>query len=64
MEHLLHSPDLAPCDFWLSSYIKDRVVEQPNLEALRVSITTILDSILKSEYLKIFQTWAERINYA
>ena len=53
----------GPCDFWLNSYIKDRLVEQPHFEALSASITAILDSIpiLKSEYLKTFQTWAERM---
>ena len=61
MEHPPHSPDHAPCDFWLNSYIKDRLAEQPNVEALIASITAILDSIPKSEYLKTFQTWAERM---
>ena len=58
MEHPPHSPDLAPCDFWLNSYIKDRLVVQSNVEALSASITAILNLIPKSEYLKAFQTWA------
>ena len=59
MEHPPHSPDLAPCDFWLNSYIKGRLVQQHNVEALGASITAILDLIPKSEYLKAFQTWVE-----
>ena len=61
MEHPPHSPNLAPCDFGLNSYIKEWLVEQPNVETLSASITAILDSIPKSEYLKTFQTWVEKM---
>jgi hypothetical protein len=50
MEHPPYSPELAPCDFWLNSYIKDRLVEQPNVKALHASITEIIPSILNYEY--------------
>ena len=62
MKHPTHSPNLAPCDFWLNFYIKDWLVEQPNVEALSASITAILNSIPKSEYLKTFQTNLDREN--
>ena len=61
MEHPPYSPDLAPCDFWLNSYIKDRLVEQPNVEALHASITEILSTIPKCEYHKTFEKWIERM---
>lgn len=61
MDHPPYSPDLAPCDFWLNSYVKDRLVEQPDVEALNASITAILGSIPKYEYLKTYQTWIERM---
>ena len=61
MEHPPYSPDLAPCDFWLNSYIKDRLEEQPTFEALHVSITEILSKIPQKEYLKTFEKWKERM---
>lgn len=61
MGHPPYSPDLAPCDFWLNSYIKDRLVEQPNVEALHASITELISSIPKNEYQKTFNKWVERM---
>ena len=55
------SPELALCDFWLNSFIKDRLVEQTNVEALSASITAILALIPKFEYSKTFQTRTERM---
>ena len=67
MGHSLDSPDLALCYFWLNSYIKDRLVEQPNVEVLHISITEIPSTIPKWEYHKTFEKWIERmklcINY-
>ncbi len=54
MGHPPYSPDLAPFDFWLNSYIKDRLVEQHSVEALHTSITEIITSIPKFEYQKTF----------
>jgi hypothetical protein len=56
-----YSPDLAPFYFWLNSYIKNRLVEQPNVGALHAPITEIITSIPKFEYQKTFNKWAERI---
>jgi hypothetical protein len=61
MDHLPYSPDLAPCDFWLNSYFKDRLVDQPDVKALETSITEILAKTPKSEYQKTFQKWIERM---
>ena len=30
MSHLLYSPDLAPCDYWLNDDIKRNLTDQPN----------------------------------
>ncbi len=61
MGHPPYSPDLAPFDFWLNSYIKVRLVEQPNVEALHPSITEIITSVPKFEYQRTFNKWVERM---
>ncbi len=56
-----YSPDLASCNFWPNSYIKNRLVEQPNVGALHASITEIITPIPKFEYQKTFNKWLERM---
>ena len=61
MNHPPYSPDLAPSDFWLFDYIKQRLDTQPNVESLAKAITAIVDSIPKQEYFKTFEKWIERM---
>ena len=61
MEHPPYSPDLAPLDFWLFYYIKQRLHDHMSEESLASQIVEILDSIPKSEYKKTFDKWVERM---
>lgn len=61
MDHPPYSPDLAPCDFWLFDYIKQRLDSQKDVKSLAKAITAIVDSIPKEEFIKTFEKWVERI---
>lgn len=63
MEHPPYSPDLAPSDFWLFSYIKLRLDDHEDVESLYNQITAIVNSIPDSEYLKTFNKWKERMEH-
>ena len=63
MSHPPYSPDLAPCDFWLNSYIKQRLSNHSSSESLSDQITEIVSSIPESEYRKTFNKWIERMQY-
>ena len=61
MDHPPYSPDLAPSDFWLFDYIKQRLTDQRDAKSLAKQITEIVNSIPKEEYEKTFQKWLERM---
>ena len=61
MEHLPYSPDLAPCDFWLFDYIRQRLVDATGPEDLRKQITKIVDSIDIKEWEKTSVKWLDRM---
>ena len=61
MSHSPYSPDLAPCDFWLNSYINQRLSSHSRSESLSDQITEIVSSIPKSEYRKTFNKGIERM---
>jgi hypothetical protein len=52
IDHSFYSPDLAPSDFWLFDYIKQRLDDLTNQESLKKQITARASEILKEEYLK------------
>ena len=61
IDHPPYSPDLAPLDFWLFDYIKQRLRDYNDAESLKNAITRILLEIPKEEYLKTFHKWVERM---
>ena len=62
MDHPPYSPDLAPSDFWLFDYIKERLTSNPDAKSLMKQITGIVNSIPKKEENdKTFQKWLERM---
>jgi len=63
IRHPPYSPDLAPCDFWLFDYVKQRLTDQPDAESLEKQITEILENIPEEEYLKTFLKWLERMKH-
>ena len=61
MDHPPYSPDLAPSDFWLFDYIKQRLGSHTSVQSLNSEITEIVSSIPQDEYLKTFKKWLERM---
>lgn len=61
VRHPPYSPDLAPCDFWLFDYVKQRLNVHTDVESQKRQITSILRSIPKEEYKKTFDKWVERM---
>jgi len=61
IDHPPYSPDLAPCDFWLFSYIKRQLDDHNSESSLKTQITKILENIPASEYRKTFTKWIERM---
>jgi hypothetical protein len=57
MDHPPYSPDLAPSDFWLFDYIRERLTSNPDAKGLMKQITGIVNSIPKEEYEKKIQDW-------
>lgn len=61
IDHPPYSPDLAPCDFWLFSKLKQSLDSHSDVESLKNQITEILETIPKEEYLKTFKKYLERM---
>ena len=51
MDHPLYSPDLAPSDFLLNDYIKQRLDDHASIESLKGQIKEIVLAIPNSEKL-------------
>lgn len=61
VSHPPYSPDLAPCDFWLFDYIKQRLNDHTSQKSLVKAVTNIVDEIPVSEYKKTFDKWIQRL---
>lgn len=57
IDHPQYSPDIAPCDYWLFNYIKERLDDETLIESLTKSITKILKNTPHQEYLKTFNKY-------
>ena len=61
IDHPPYSPDLAPCDFWLFSKIKQHLTDHKDVQSLKKQITEIVNAIPKDEWLKTFEKYLERM---
>jgi histone-lysine N-methyltransferase SETMAR len=63
MEHPPYSPDLAPCDFFLFGYIKEKLKGKSFAaqDDLFSAVREIMDGISKGQKLKVFTAWMERL---
>ena len=61
MDHPAYSPDLAPCEFWLFDYIKQRLSDHTTVKSLSDEITKIVADIPRNEWEYTFQKWLERM---
>jgi [histone H3]-lysine36 N-dimethyltransferase SETMAR len=61
MEQPPYSPDLAPSDFWLFDYIKQRLQDHSSAQSLANQISEIVKAIPLHEFKKTFEKWLERM---
>ena len=52
-----HSPDLAPCDFWLFPKLSYETIEK-----MKVALTKVIDTLLQEEFHGAFQKLLEWYN--
>ncbi len=57
--HPPYSPDLAPCDFWLNDYIKNKLTDHTNEESLAQEVFTVMRNIPMNEFKKTFDKLSE-----
>ena len=58
--HPPYSPDLTPCDFWLSS--KPRGCRYETVEKMKEAVTKVIDTLTPEDFNGAFQKLLERYN--
>ena len=48
--HPLHSPDLAPCDYWLNDYIERNLTDQENETSLARAVSKVVKNIPEEDF--------------
>jgi transposase len=63
LDHPPYSPDLAPCDFWLFSTLKNALKGHrfSDIADIQGHVTTILQSIPEEEFQKCFEQCKHRL---
>ena len=56
--HRFHSPDLAPCDFWL--FRKLRGCRYEKIEEMKEAVTKIINMLTQEDFHGAFQKLLER----
>ena len=56
----LHSPDLAPCYFWLFPLLRGYRYE--TIEEMKEAVTKVIDMLTQENFLGAFQKLLERYN--
>ena len=62
--HLPYSPDLAPCNFWLFSKVKEnlRGSHFETIEEMKESVTRVVNTFKLEDFQGAFQKLGERYN--
>ena len=62
--HPPYSPDLAPCDFWLFSKLKEnlRGCHYETIEEIKEAMTKVIDTFIQEDFHGAFQKLLERYN--
>ena len=58
--HPPHSPDFAPCDFWL--FPKLRTCRYETIEEMKKTVTKVIDTLTQEGFHGAFQKMLERYN--
>ena len=64
LPHPAYSPDISPSDFWLFGYLKEKLegTSHTNENELKQTIVSILQKIPKSDIIKVYENWIERLH--
>ena len=62
VSHPPYSPDLAPCDFWLFSKLKEnlRGCRYETIEEMKEAVTKVIDTLTQEDFNGDFQKLLER----
>ena len=60
VRHLLYSPDLAPCEFWL--FTKLRGCRYETIEEMKEAVTKVIDTLTQEDFCGVLQKLLERYN--
>jgi hypothetical protein len=66
LPHPVYAPDVAPSDFFLFGYLKEKltVFHCTTGDELKSAIFTIFDEIDTETLLAVFNSWSERLKWA
>ena len=56
----IYSPDLTPCDFWLSPEFRGCRYE--TIEEMKEAVTKVIDTLTQENFYEAFQKLLERYN--
>ena len=64
VRHPPYSPDLAPCDFWLSPKLKEKLRGfcYETIEEMKEAVTKVIDMLTQEDFHGAFQKLLERYN--
>ena len=62
--HPPYSPDLAPCDFWLFSKLKEKLrgCRYEKIEEMKEAVTKVIGTLTQEDFNEAFQKLMERYN--
>ena len=64
VRHPPYCPDLAPCDFWLSPKLKEKLrgCSYETVEVMKEAVTKVVDTLTQEDFHGAFQKLLERYN--
>ena len=62
--HPPYSSDLAPCDFWLFSKLKEKLrgCRYETIEEMKEAVTKVIDTLTQEDFYEAFQKLLKRYN--
>jgi hypothetical protein len=65
MPHPAYSPDIAPSDFFLFGFLKEKLPEYhiPDRESLKSTIMHIFSEMPEETLVAVFETWPKRLKW-
>jgi hypothetical protein len=63
--HSRYSPDLSPCDFWLSGMLKKKIQDRVfgTTEEILIAIRNVWSDVTFEDWQSVFFDWIQRVEY-